>query len=40
VKLGQAISQVATTGTTAQVEKAVDVVDDARRRLFAILAEE
>lgn len=31
--------QVGRTGTPEQVQQAVDVIDEARRRLYAILAE-
>lgn len=40
VKLGQAVAQVVSSGTPDQVERAVAVVDEARRRLYSILAEE
>ena len=39
VELAQAASQVARTGTPEQVQEAVAVLDDARRRLYAILAQ-
>lgn len=39
-KLAQATVQVARGGTTEQVHEAVAVVDDARRKLYAILAQE
>lgn len=39
VELAQAASQVGRTGTPAQVQEAVAVLDDARRRLYAILAQ-
>jgi DNA-binding PadR family transcriptional regulator len=39
-KLAQAMSQVATSGTKEQTERAVAIVDEARRKLYAILAEE
>ncbi|HET9347919.1 MAG TPA: PadR family transcriptional regulator [Arthrobacter sp.] len=38
VELAQAASQVGRTGTPEQVQEAVAVLDDARRRLYAILA--
>lgn len=37
--LAQAAMQVGRTGTPAQVQQAIDILDDARRRLYAILAE-
>jgi DNA-binding PadR family transcriptional regulator len=40
VKLGQALSHVAHSGTPEQAERAVAVVDEARRKLYAILAED
>lgn len=40
VKLAQVIGQVAREGTTAQVDEAVAIIDDARRKLHAILAKE
>lgn len=39
-ELASVVAQVARTGTPAQVETAVTALDDARRRLYAILAEE
>jgi hypothetical protein len=39
VELAQAASQVARTGTPEQVQEAVAVLDDARRRLYTILAQ-
>lgn len=39
-KLAQALGQVAHSGTTEQRERAIAIVDDARRKLYAILAEE
>ena len=39
VELAQADSQVGRTGTPEQVQEAVAVLDDARRRLYAILAQ-
>ena len=39
VELVQAASQVGRTGTPEQVQEAVAVLDDARRRLYAILAQ-
>jgi DNA-binding PadR family transcriptional regulator len=40
VKLAQALTQVATTGTAEQSERAAAIADDARRKLYAILAED
>lgn len=37
--LAQAAMQVGRTGTPDQVQQAVDIIDDARRKLYAILAE-
>lgn len=37
--LAQAAAQVARTGSSAQVEEAVAVLEDARRRLYSILAQ-
>ena len=39
-ELAQAAAQVGRTGTPEQVEKAVEVLDDARRRLYSILAQD
>lgn len=39
-KLAQVMTLVAQTGTSRQTERAVAVVDEARRKLYAILAEE
>ena len=39
-KLAQAAAQVAHSGTPEQTERAVAIIDDARRKLYAILAEE
>lgn len=38
--LAQAAMQVGRTGTPEQVARAVEIIDDARRRLYAILAED
>ena len=38
--LGQAVAQVTASGTTDQVERAVAVLDEARRRIHEILAED
>jgi DNA-binding PadR family transcriptional regulator len=40
VKLGQALSQVTQHATKEQQERALAIVDEARRKLYAILAEE
>jgi len=40
VELARAASQVGRTGTPAQVKEAVAVIDDARRRIYAILAQD
>ena len=40
MKLAQAAAQVGRTGTPEQVAQAVEVLDDARRRLYAILAQD
>ncbi|TXK18643.1 PadR family transcriptional regulator [Homoserinibacter sp. GY 40078] len=40
MKLAQAASQVAQHGTAEQNERAVAIVDEARRKLYAILAED
>jgi DNA-binding PadR family transcriptional regulator len=39
VKLAQALSQVAQSGTAEQSERAAAIIDEARRKLYAILAE-
>jgi DNA-binding PadR family transcriptional regulator len=39
-KLAQALGQVASSGSKEQQERAVAIVDEARRKLYAILAEE
>lgn len=39
-KLAQAVGQVARGGTPAQVAAATEVLDEARRRIYSILAEE
>ncbi|MDO7883456.1 PadR family transcriptional regulator [Salinibacterium soli] len=39
-KLAQAAAQVAHSGTPEQTERAVEVIDEARRKLYAILAED
>jgi DNA-binding PadR family transcriptional regulator len=40
VELAQAAAQVARTGTPEQVQEAVAVLDEARRRLYSILAQD
>ncbi|KQP55353.1 PadR family transcriptional regulator [Agreia sp. Leaf283] len=40
VELAQAAAQVGRTGTPEQVQQAVAVLDDARRRLYSILAQD
>lgn len=40
IELAQAITQVGRSGSTAQVQEAVEVVDQARRRLYSILAQD
>lgn len=40
VDLAGAAAQLARTGNSEQVEKAVDVLEDARRKLYAILAQD
>ena len=40
VELAQAAAQVGRTGSPEQVQQAVAVLDDARRRLYAILAQD
>jgi DNA-binding PadR family transcriptional regulator len=39
-KLAQAVGQVVRGGSTEQVDDAVKVLDEARRRLYTILSEE
>ena len=39
-KLAQAAAQVAHSGTPEQTERAVAIIDEARRKLYAILAED
>lgn len=39
-KLAQAVAQVASSGSPAQAQQAVDVLDEARRRLYSILAQD
>ncbi|WP_394552429.1 PadR family transcriptional regulator [Agromyces sp. MMS24-JH15] len=40
VKLAQAVGQVARGGTPEQVAQAVEVLDEARRRIYSILAQD
>ncbi|MDQ2804692.1 MAG: PadR family transcriptional regulator, partial [Pseudomonadota bacterium] len=40
VELAQAAAQVGRTGSTKQVQEAVKVLDEARRRLYSILAQD
>lgn len=40
MELAQAAAQVGRTGTRAQVEEAVKVLEDARRKLYSILAQD
>ena len=40
MKLAQAAAQVGRTGTPEQVAQAVEVLDEARRRLYSILAQD
>ena len=40
VELAQAAAQVGRTGSPEQVREAVSVLDEARRRLYAILAQD
>ncbi|MGO2540042.1 MAG: PadR family transcriptional regulator [Specibacter sp.] len=40
VELAQAAAQVGRTGTTKQVQEAVTVLEEARRRLYSILAQD
>ena len=40
VELAQAAAQVGRTGTPEQVQEAVAVLDEARRRLYSILAQD
>lgn len=40
VKLAEAAGQIARGGTTEQVEAAVTVIDEARRKLYSILAQD
>ena len=39
-KLAQAIGQVATSGTREQNDRAAEIIDEARKKLYAILAED
>ena len=40
IELAQAAAQVGRTGSQAQIQQAVTVLDEARRRLYAILAQD
>lgn len=40
VELAQAIAQVGQSGSPEQIQEAVDVIDEARRKLFSILAQD
>jgi DNA-binding PadR family transcriptional regulator len=40
IELAQAAAQVGRTGTPEQIQQAVSVLDDARRRLYSILAQD
>lgn len=40
IELAQAVAQVARTGSSAQQEKAVEVLNDARRTMYSILAQD
>lgn len=40
VDLAQAVAQVGRTGSPEQVKKAIDVLDEARRKIFTILAQD
>ncbi|GAA4063786.1 PadR family transcriptional regulator [Agromyces indicus] len=40
MELAQAAAQVGRTGTPEQVQQAVDILDEARRRLYSILAQD
>ena len=40
IDLAQAAAQVARTGSPAQIKQAVDVLDEARRKLYSILAQD
>ena len=39
-KLAQAVAQVAASGSPEQAERAVAIIDEARRKVYAILAED
>lgn len=39
-RLGQAVAQIATSGSREQTQQAVEVVDEARRKIYTILAQE
>ena len=40
IELAQAAAQVGRTGTPEQIKQAIEVLDDARRRLYSILAQD
>lgn len=40
IDLAQAVAQVGRTGSTEQVKQAVEVLDEARRKLYSILAQD
>jgi DNA-binding PadR family transcriptional regulator len=40
IDLAQAVAQVGRSGSPEQVKEAIDVLDDARRRIFTILAQD
>jgi DNA-binding PadR family transcriptional regulator len=40
VELAQAVAQVGRSGSPEQVKQAIDVLDEARRRIFSILAQD
>ena len=40
IDLAQAVAQVGRSGSTEQVKQAVDVLDEARRKLYSILAQD
>ena len=40
IRLVQAVAQVATSGTAVQARNVTDVIDEARRKIYTILAED
>ena len=40
IRLVQAVAQVATSGTAVQARNVTDVIDEARRKVYTILAED